>query len=60
MDAMSPHEAQSLRGRLIFAEQQTWGRNTRMAVICVGDVPGEGPDQTALSEQQLQAMGVLG
>ncbi|CAE7454272.1 unnamed protein product, partial [Symbiodinium sp. CCMP2456] len=56
--SMSPHEAQSLRGRLIFAEQQTWGRNTRMALICVGDVAGEGPDQMALSEQ-LQAMDFL-
>ena len=31
-------EAQRLRGRLIFAEQQVWGRNAHQAVVAIGDV----------------------
>ena len=57
--SISPDEAHSLRGRLVFAEQQVWGRNTRMAVVLVGDVPGEGPEQVPLSDVQLDAMEFL-
>ena len=52
---LGPEEAARLRGRLTFAEQQLWGRNSRRAVLTFADVPPDAPDSHPLSDEQQQA-----
>ena len=52
-------EAQRLRGRFLFAEQNVWGRNSRQAIVRVGDVPDTAVGPVDLTEVQLDALAFL-
>ena len=52
-------ESQRLRGRFLFAEQHVWGRNSRQAVVAVGDVPPDSVGYVRLSDVQLSALRFL-
>ena len=51
-------EALRLRERFLFAEQNVWGRNSRQAIVCVGDVPDTSSGPVPL-EAQLSALRFL-
>ena len=53
---LSFEHAQSLRGRLLFAERHLWGRNSRQAVITLGDVPPGQSDEAHLQPAQATAI----
>ena len=55
-DTLSYEWAQRLRGRLIFAEQQLWGRNGRQATIAVGSQPPDTPLGAPLGLAQRRAI----
>ena len=52
-------ESQRLRGRFLFAEQHVWGRNSRQAVVAVGDVPPEASGWVRLTDTQISALRFL-
>ena len=52
-------ESQRLRGRFLFAEQHVWGRNSRQAVVTVGDVPPEESGWVRLTDTQVSALHFL-
>ena len=52
-------ESQRLRGRFLFAEQHVWGRNSRQAVVTVGDVPPEASGWVRLTDTQVSALQFL-
>ena len=52
-------ESQRLRGRFLFAEQHVWGRNSRQAVVPVGDVPPEASGWVRLTDTQVSALHFL-
>ena len=56
---LSFEQAQSLRGRLLFAERHLWGRNSRQAVIALGDVPPGHSDEAQLQPAQAMAIEFL-
>ena len=47
---ISYEEAQRLRGRFLFAEQNVWGRNSRQAIVCLEDVPDTSSGPVPLTE----------
>ena len=52
-------ESQRLRGRFLVAEQHVWGRNSRQAVVAVGDVSPDAVGYVRLSDVQLSALRFL-
>ena len=56
---LSFEQAQSLRGRLLFAERHLWGRNSRQAVMTLGDVPQGHSDDARLQPAQATAIEFL-
>ena len=51
--SISYEESQRLRGRFLFAEQNVWGRNSRQAIVAVGDVPDTEQGPVKLSHTQV-------
>ena len=57
--SISYEESQRRRGRFLFAEQNVWGRNSRQAIVAVGDVPDTEQGPVKLSHTQVAALQFL-